>query len=119
MHATTLSAVLLLPLVANAAPSSCEALLKLALPDTSITLAQSVPAGEFTLPADLRPEQLSAPGVTPAPGALKKLPAFCRVAATLKPTSDSDIKVEIWLPESNWNGKYEAVGNGGWAGTIT
>jgi feruloyl esterase len=119
MHATTLSAVLLLPLVANAAPSSCEALLKLALPDTSITLAQSVPAGEFTLPANLRPEQLSAPGVTPAAGALKKLPAFCRVAAILKPTSDSDIKVEIWMPESNWNGKYEAVGNGGWAGTIT
>ena len=47
------------------------------------------------------------------------LPAFCRVAATLKPSSDSDIKVEVWLPASGWNGKLQAVGNGGWAGTIS
>src|SRR5580704_16461910 len=46
-------------------------------------------------------------------------PAFCRVAATLKPTPDSDIKVEFWMPEGNWNRKYEAVGNGGWAGAIS
>jgi hypothetical protein len=23
---------------------------------------------------------------------------FCRVAATLRPSGDSDIKIEIWLP---------------------
>jgi feruloyl esterase len=40
------------------------------------------------------------------------------VTATLTPTSDSDIKTEIWLPASGWNGKFQAVGNGGWAGTI-
>ena len=51
--------------------------------------------------------------------AYSTLPAFCRVAATIKPTSDSDIKVEVWLPASGWNGKYQAVGNGGWAGSIT
>ena len=45
-------------------------------------------------------------------------PAVCRVTATLKPTADSDIKVEVWLPKSGWNGKLQAVGNGGWAGTI-
>ncbi len=47
------------------------------------------------------------------------LPSFCRVAATLAPSSDSDIKVEVWLPASGWNGKFQAVGNGGWAGTIS
>ena len=47
------------------------------------------------------------------------MPAFCRVAATLKPTSDSDIKMEVWMPESGWNGKFQAVGNGGWAGAIS
>jgi len=47
------------------------------------------------------------------------LPAFCRVAATLTPTSDSDIKIEVWLPASGWNGKFQAVGNGGWAGMIS
>jgi feruloyl esterase len=41
------------------------------------------------------------------------------VAATIKPTSDSDIKVEVWLPTSGWNGKFQAVGNGGWAGVIS
>jgi feruloyl esterase len=47
------------------------------------------------------------------------LPAFCRVAATLNPSSDSDIKVEMWLPAAGWNGKLQAVGNGGWAGVIS
>ena len=46
------------------------------------------------------------------------VPVFCRVTATLTPSSDSDIKTEIWLPASGWNGKFLAVGNGGWAGTI-
>jgi feruloyl esterase len=52
-------------------------------------------------------------------GLFKNLPAFCRVAATLKPASDSDIKIEIWLPAAGWNGKFQAVGNGGWAGVIS
>src|SRR5262245_41320667 len=48
------------------------------------------------------------------------LPAHCRIAATLTPSSDSDIKVEVWLPAAEgWNGKYQAVGNGGWAGVIS
>jgi feruloyl esterase len=42
----------------------------------------------------------------------------CQVAATLKPSSDSDIKMEIWMPVSNWNGKYQAVGNGAFNGNI-
>ena len=46
------------------------------------------------------------------------LPAFCRVAATLKPSSDSDIKIEVWMPASDWNGKFQAVGNGAFNGTI-
>ena len=50
--------------------------------------------------------------------AFASLPAFCRVAATLTPSSDSDIKIEVWLPTSGWNGKYQAVGNGAWQGSI-
>jgi feruloyl esterase len=54
-----------------------------------------------------------------APNPYAMLPAFCRVAATLTPSSDSDIKIEVWLPDAgSWNGKFEAVGNGGLAGTI-
>ena len=43
---------------------------------------------------------------------------YCQVAATLRPSADSDIKIEVWLPIANWNGKYQAVGNGGWSGAI-
>jgi feruloyl esterase len=88
--------------------SSCESLSSLALPNTSITLAQLVPAGTFTLPATgLATHQFS------------QLPTFCRVAATLTPSSDSDIKIELWLPIADWNGKFQAVGNVGLAGNIT
>ena len=48
------------------------------------------------------------------------LPAHCRVAAVLTPSADSHIEMEVWLPTPEaWNGKFQAVGNGGWAGTIT
>ncbi len=96
------------------ATTSCDSLASLTLPNTTITLAHTVGAGSFPLAA--------AGGATAAPAAAQAfsaLSAFCRVAATLKPTSDSDIKIEVWLPASNWNGKLLAVGNGGWAGTIS
>jgi len=48
------------------------------------------------------------------------LPAHCRVSAVLAPSSDSHIEMEVWLPPAeSWNGKFQAVGNGGWAGNIT
>jgi feruloyl esterase len=97
-----------------AAANTCESLAKLALPHASVTLAQDVPAGQLTLPAGAVP---TFPGF-PAPN-FGNVPAICRVAATLKPTSDSDIRIEVWLPTANWNGKLEAVGNGAWAGSIS
>jgi hypothetical protein len=89
------------------AQKSCESLTGLALTNATITSATSVAAGAFKPPAG--------PG-QPAP--TEALPAFCRVAGVAKPTSDSEIKFELWLPASGWNGKYEQVGNGGFAGTI-
>src|ERR1700730_17598208 len=86
--------------------ATCESLASLSLPDATITTAQVVPAGAFKLPQGNN-------------AAFQNLPEFCRVGATLKPSSDSDIKIEVWLPTSGWNGKYEGVGNGGWAGSIT
>src|SRR5262245_10494816 len=53
-----------------------------------------------------------------AGGDLTGLPAFCRVAMTLRPSSDSDIKSEVWLPMNDWNGKFQEVGNGAWGGSI-
>src|ERR1700729_68553 len=85
------------------AANSCENLANLALPHATVTLAQAVAAGQLTLPAPLN---------------FGSLPAICRVAATLKPTSDSAIRIEVWMPATSWNGKLESVGNGAWAGNI-
>ncbi len=95
---------------ATAAPASCESLASLRLPTATVTSAGEVGSGAFALPP---------PAGTAAVRALAALPAFCRVAVTSKPTADSDIKIEVWLPTSGWNGKFQAVGNGGWAGTIS
>jgi len=44
---------------------------------------------------------------------------YCRVQVTSKPTFDSDIRIELWIPSGpTWNGKFEQVGNGGFAGSI-
>jgi feruloyl esterase len=75
-------------------------------------LAESVAPGAFSVPITTRQwtqEEIAS---------FKRLPAFCRVAATLKPSQDSDIKIEVWMPLENWNNKFQAVGNGGWAGLI-
>ena len=85
------------------AAGDCDSLSKLALPKTTITRAESMPAGSFTPPHGK---------------AIPNLPAFCRVAGVIKPTSDSDIQFEVWMPASGWNGKFQGVGNGGFAGAI-
>ncbi len=47
------------------------------------------------------------------------IPAHCRVQLDLKPSTDSLIKMELWLPPADkWNGKFMGVGNGGFAGSI-
>ncbi len=58
------------------------------------------------------------PGSNPA-STISGLPAFCRVTATLTPSSDSSIKIEVWLPETRWNGRFLGTGGGGFQGVIT
>lgn len=89
---------------------ACGDLLQLKLPHTTIERATSTAAGKLELAL-----------ATGRPGMQQPfdVPAFCRVAATLKPTPSSDIKIEVWLPESSWNRKFLAVGNGGWSGAIS
>jgi feruloyl esterase len=94
------------------AAAPCDSLSNLSLPQTAITMAASVRPGAFAPPSfSLR--------LQPGDIAYKDLPAFCRVAATMRPSSDSEIKIEVWLPSLEvWNGKFMAVGNGGQAGEI-
>jgi hypothetical protein len=93
----------ILPHAAGAAigppSSSCEPLASTALSNAVVTAARRYPAGDFTS------------------GRTFAVPAFCRVMVTAKPASDSDIKIEVWLPEA-WNGKLLGTDNGGFSGAI-
>ena len=100
-----LAATVLLALAAPGAllaDAACDALTAVALPHTTIS-AQSVGAGTFTPPYGSPADQL---------------PAFCRAAGVIRPSSDSYIRFEVWLPTSGWNGRFLAAGNGGFAGAI-
>jgi hypothetical protein len=101
-------------LATPAAAKDCSELSGLKLENGKVTSAALVAAGAFKAP----PSPFGPPpGVQGSP--YDHLPAFCRVQATLSPTPDSDIKVEVWLPASGWNGKYVGLGNGIWAGQLS
>lgn len=82
--------------------TTCASLVGLKVADTTVSAAEEVASGNF---------------VPPSGAAIADLPSFCRLAATIKPTAESDIKVELWMPKA-WNGKYLGTGNGGMAGRI-
>jgi feruloyl esterase len=85
--------------------TACANLAALTIPNVTIKSATPVAAGPFL------PSGASTP---------MTLPAFCRVEATARPTSDSDIKFEVWIPPAEaWNGKFQGVGNGGYQGSIS
>ena len=98
----------------------CEGLAKLALPEATITRAEAFAPREYVLPGSSGGSEKAAHGMpTPFhPADTTNHVPFCRVAATLKPSGDSDIKIEVWLPLSGWNGKLLGLGNFGWAGNI-
>jgi len=85
------------------AGSRCEQLASFATPLVEITVTAVVQSGSFTPPTGK---------------AFGDLPPFCRVAAVLHPSSDSAIRIELWMPEANWNGRLEGTGNGGFAGNL-
>lgn len=94
------------------AAALCSSLVSVALANGTVTSAEEVGPGAFAPPP-------TTAGGGPVVQPYTALPAFCRVTATLTPTSDSQIKIEVWLPSTAWNGKFQGVGNGGWAGTIS
>jgi feruloyl esterase len=102
------------------AQTPCDQLKSLSLPDTTFTAVESVAAGPYRPPAGAG-RGAGGPAQPNGRGGAQPLmlPAHCRVAAILKPSADSEIKMEAWLPTENWNGKFQMVGNGGWAGIIS
>ena len=86
------------PAAATSLAASCGQLTGLELADTTIANAELVQAGEFTDPD----------------GATHDVPSFCRVVGVTSP----EINFEVWLPQENWNGKFQGIGNGGMAGSF-
>src|SRR5262249_61915681 len=115
----------------------CGWLASFAFPVTMVTLAQVVNAGSFTPPVN--PATQGGGGSSALAGTLgpvpdvpgrvtantaglglgynggrgvppfRELPAFCRVAATLKPSPSSDIHMELWMPITEWNGHFRGT----------
>ena len=94
----------------------CGDLTSFSIMEGTVTSASLVETGAFTPPVAPGGRAPSRASVTRTYGGL---PAFCRVIATLRPTNDSNITVEVWMPLSGWNGKYQAVGNGAFRGSIS
>jgi len=113
-------------LLAASLPTNCESIRTMSTAQTTVMSADVVPAGVFTPPPPPVPRGGGAPpaaagrgragGAPAAPP--QPIPEHCRVKLTLKPTSDSNIYSELWMPTDNWNGKLLVVGNGGFAGSI-
>lgn len=84
----------------TAQAADCASLSATQTPDSTITSAAVVTAGTVvqgqTAPVD-----------------------FCRVQGTARPSSDSLIKWEVWLPqtEAAWTGRMKVNGTGGYAGS--
>ena len=95
--------------------NSCESLKGLSLPDASVMLAEARPNASYTVTGLGMPPYTGRGG--PADRSVR-LPGHCRVVAAIKPTADSDIRVDLWLPANGWNRKVLGVGNGGWSGSI-
>ena len=83
--------------------TSCARLTRLRFEgNTTVTAATEVTSGTLT---------------TPAGQVLTNLPDFCRVQGLSRPTRDSNIYFEVWLPTRTWNRKFLSSGEGGYAGT--
>lgn len=91
---------------ADADASECTTLRQMKLDHAVVTGAVAIPASTAVPLSDRQ----SLPGAKTA---------YCRIQVTATPTPDSDIHLELWVPaDDHWNGQFEQVGNGGFAGTL-
>jgi pimeloyl-ACP methyl ester carboxylesterase len=90
----------------GARAEDCGKLAQLQLGHVTVTRAEVVPAGTVS-------------GLPAGAGMAAAKADYCRVQGTSRPTVDSEIRFELWVPSGGaWNGKFEQVGNGGFAGSI-
>lgn len=109
------SAIALLASQSPAEAAQCTDLAGRRFGDAVILSADAIPAGQAQSLPELRSAASAQPMLT---ASAARLPAFCRITGAVHPASTSDIRFEVWAPLANWNRRYWATGNGGWAGYI-
>jgi feruloyl esterase len=103
----------------SAAPASCASLRSMSIPNVTISAAELVsPPASTGRGAQTAPPAAGTGRAAPTGPAAPPLPEYCRVRLLLTPSSDSHINAELWLPSTTWNGRFMAVGNGGFGGSI-
>lgn len=111
MRSTLLAAAFAMWTVAASAqtrpPEACERLQSLPLPHGTVSAASMFAVTSYDLP-----------GSSPEAPASIALPASCRIVATIRPTPGSDIQIEVWMPDAQWNGKLLGTGNVNWCGAV-
>jgi pimeloyl-ACP methyl ester carboxylesterase len=101
-----LSALTIWSFGAAAGPGDCGRMMRIKLDRAAVTSAEIVTAGSA----------IRTSGREELPAAKSD---FCRVLVTSRPSADSEIRFELWVPSGGgWNGKFEQVGNGGFAGSL-
>jgi Tannase and feruloyl esterase len=111
--ATLLLGAIAVP-VSHATAATCESLSNLSLSEVLSIEAKSFAGGTFQPPnpSGFVPTAAHPFAFSPISG----LPAFCEVSIVVAP----QINIEIWLPLAGaWNHRFEGVGGGGYAGTIS
>ena len=92
------------PAAAGATSTACATLKGRTFGDATVVESTAVPAGSLKIS-----DSVTIPSV----------PSFCRVQGVSKPSADSNITFEVWLPDSaNWNRKFLSTGEGGFAGQL-
>ena len=111
LFCSALSTAMLLTARSPLAATACGSLTGVPLLDGAVTSATDVTA-PFTTTANSNAATADTITVSaPFP--------FCKVTATLRPTADSSIQAELWMPDAaHWNGKFLGVGNGALTGAI-
>lgn len=95
----------LTPPLQAATGRTCESLVALKLPHATIVSAKAMKAGPETMTTFQGQVSVEVPG-------------RCEVRGISRPSPDSEIGFEVWLPLNGWNGKYQQKGNGGFAGAV-
>ena len=109
---------------AKASPRPCQSVTNATLPDGAIFNTSGVNgSGASDVAPGATITLLDNAGTLTLTGRNAVNQTFCRVTIIVPNDNGtftpSAINIEIWLPETNWNERYEGVGGGGFAGTIS